>query len=103
DLVVLERADEVGGTWRDNTYPGCRCDVQSNLYSFSFAPNPDWTNTYPSQPELRSYLRRVAARYGVLPCVRFGKEVTDVRWDHAARRWRLSVPGGVLFAQYLIS
>ena len=64
DLVLLERADDVGGTWRDNTYPGCRCDVQSNLYSFSFAPKPDWSETYPSQPELRAYLRDIAARYG---------------------------------------
>jgi cation diffusion facilitator CzcD-associated flavoprotein CzcO len=103
DLVVLERAGQVGGTWRDNTYPGCRCDVQSNLYSYSFAPNPGWSNTYPSQPELWSYLGEVAASYGVLPHVRFGQEVTDVRWDQAARRWRLSTPGGDLTAQYVIA
>ncbi len=103
DLVVLERAAEVGGTWRDNTYPGCRCDVQSNLYSFSFAPNPRWSNTYPSQPELRSYLNRVAARRGVLPYARFGCEVTDVRWDEPAQLWRLTTTRGVLAAQYVIA
>jgi cation diffusion facilitator CzcD-associated flavoprotein CzcO len=103
DLVVLERAAEVGGTWRDNTYPGCRCDVQSNLYSFSFAPNPRWSNTYPSQPELRSYLNRVAARRGVLPYARFGCEVTDVRWDETAQLWRLTTTRGVLAAQYVIA
>ena len=59
DFVLLERADEVGGTWRDNTYPGCRCDVPSHLYSFSFAPNPDWSSTFSPQPEILDYLRGV--------------------------------------------
>jgi cation diffusion facilitator CzcD-associated flavoprotein CzcO len=103
DLTVLERAAEVGGTWRDNTYPGCRCDVQSNLYSFSFARNPDWSDTYPSQPELRTYLNDVAARYGVLPLIRFGCEVLDVRWDETAQRWQISTPAGTVSAQYLIA
>ena len=60
DFVVLERGDGVGGTWHYNTYPGCACDVPSHLYSFSFAPNPDWTRTYSRQPEIRAYLNRVA-------------------------------------------
>src|SRR5918911_1102678 len=58
DFVVLERGEDVGGTWHYNTYPGCGCDVPSHLYSFSFAPNPDWTQTYSLQPEIRAYLRR---------------------------------------------
>ncbi len=62
DFVVLERAGEVGGTWQANTYPGCACDVPSHLYSFSFAPNPDWTQTYSTQPEIWAYLRRVRRR-----------------------------------------
>ena len=62
DFVVLERADEVGGTWQANTYPGCACDVPSHLYSFSFAPNPDWSRTYSAQPEIREYLARVVSR-----------------------------------------
>ena len=70
DFVVLERADDVGGTWRDNSYPGCACDVPSHLYSFSFAPNPDWTSTYSHQPEIWAYLRKVAHDHGVLPHVR---------------------------------
>ena len=65
DFVVLERADDVGGTWRDNTYPGCACDVPSHLYSFSFAPNPEWSQTYSPQPEIRAYLQRCASEYGV--------------------------------------
>ena len=59
DFVLLERADEIGGTWRDNTYPGCRCDVPSHLYSFSFAPNPNWSSTFSPQPEILEYLRDV--------------------------------------------
>jgi cation diffusion facilitator CzcD-associated flavoprotein CzcO len=103
DLVVLERAGDVGGAWRDNTYPGCRCDVQSNLYSFSFAPKPDWSETYPSQPELRSYLRDVAGRYGVLPAIRFGHEVTAARWEEPSGRWRISTSQGDFSARYLIA
>ena len=61
DFVLLERASELGGTWRDNTYPGCRCDVPSHLYSFSFAPNPNWSSTFSPQPEILEYLRDVAA------------------------------------------
>src|SRR5215831_10823343 len=70
DHVVLERAGDVGGTWRDNRYPGCRCDVASHLYSFSFALNPDWTRTYSAQDEIWDYLRRCAERFGVLPRIR---------------------------------
>src|SRR6185437_1418801 len=103
DLVLLERADDVGGTWRDNTYPGCRCDVQSNLYSFSFAPKPDWSQTYPSQPELRAYLRKIAADYGVLRDIRFGHEVLAARWEDQAGRWRISTSQGEFSARYLIA
>ena len=62
DFVIMERDSDVGGTWSANTYPGCQCDIPSHLYSFSFAPNPDWTRTYPKQPEMRSYLRKVRRR-----------------------------------------
>jgi cation diffusion facilitator CzcD-associated flavoprotein CzcO len=103
DLVLLERADDVGGAWRDNTYPGCRCDVQSNLYSFSFAPNPDWSETYPSQPELQAYLRGIAQRYGLRPHIRFGHEVTAARWDDQARRWLVTTSQGEFRARYLIA
>jgi hypothetical protein len=67
DFVLLERASSVGGTWRDNTYPGCACDVPSHLYSFSFAPNPDWSHVYSRQPEIRAYLERVADEFAVRP------------------------------------
>ncbi len=73
DFAILERGDGVGGTWHFNTYPGCACDVPSHLYSFSFAPNPDWSRTYSRQPEIRAYLERVAEP--VMPHVRLGCEV----------------------------
>ena len=66
DFTILERADELGGTWRDNTYPGCACDVASNLYSYSFAPNPDWSRAFSRQEEILGYLRAVAQEHDCL-------------------------------------
>jgi cation diffusion facilitator CzcD-associated flavoprotein CzcO len=103
DFVVLERADDVGGTWRDNHYPGAACDVQSNLYSFSFAPNPDWPRSYSEQPEIQAYLQATADRYGVRPHCVFGADVTAARWDDADRRWHVSTTAGQFRAQVLIS
>ena len=83
DFVVLERGDGVGGTWHYNTYPGCACDVPSHLYSFSFAPNPDWSRTYSRQPEIRAYLERVVDEFGVRsedPAELRGPEAA---WDEA--------------------
>ena len=80
DFVVLERADEVGGTWQANTYPGCACDVPSHLYSFSFAPNPDWTQSYSSQSEIWAYLRRCADRFGIRPHLRLNTAVESATW-----------------------
>jgi cation diffusion facilitator CzcD-associated flavoprotein CzcO len=102
DFVVLERGDEVGGTWRDNTYPGCQCDIPSALYSYSFAPNPEWTRFYPRQEEIRRYLRGCADHYAVMPHVRFGHEVTGARWDEEARAWRLDTSHGPLAADVLV-
>jgi cation diffusion facilitator CzcD-associated flavoprotein CzcO len=102
DLVVFERAGDVGGTWRDNTYPGCACDVQSHLYSFSFAPNPDWSHSFSRQPEIWDYLRRCARDFGVLPHIRFRHEVVEAAWDEAARRWRIETSGGRYTAGALV-
>src|ERR1700733_13037443 len=65
DFVVLERASDLGGTWRDNSYPGCACDVPSHLYSYSFAPNPDWSRAFSSQPEIQAYLQRCADQFAL--------------------------------------
>lgn len=102
DVVVLERADSVGGTWRDNTYPGCACDVPSHLYSFSFAPNPDWSRLFSPQPEIESYLRRVADDLGVTASIRFGCALEAARWDDAAARWRLTTTDGDLSCRVLV-
>src|SRR5262249_1029950 len=75
DVVILERASDVGGVWRDNTYPGCACDVESHLYSFSFAPDPSWTRMFAGGPEIWAYLQRVAGRYGVTSKIRFNCEL----------------------------
>jgi cation diffusion facilitator CzcD-associated flavoprotein CzcO len=103
DVVLLERAADLGGTWRDNSYPGAACDVPSHLYSFSFAPNPGWTRSFSPQPEIWEYLRRVAADEGITAKIRFGQEVTAARWDPAARRWRVETTAGALTARFLVS
>src|SRR3954453_513314 len=103
DFLVFERAADVGGTWWANTYPGCQCDIPSHLYSFSFAPNPDWTRTYPKQPELRDYLRRTAEQHGVYERVRLNTEVTDARWDADANRWRLTTTDGPYTADVVVA
>ena len=103
DFVVLERGDKVGGTWWVNTYPGCGCDVPSHLYSFSFAPNPEWTRTYSKQPEIEAYLQRVADDFGASPHVRLNTTVTGAAWDDDARRWTVETSRGSLRARVLVS
>ena len=89
DFVVLERDSEIGGTWWANTYPGCQCDIPSHLYSFSFAPNPEWSRTYSLQPEILDYLRRVSSERGIGAHIRFGHEVVAARWDEDAKLWQV--------------
>ena len=102
DFVVLERGHDVGGTWRDNRYPGCACDVPSHLYSFSFAPNPDWTRAFSPQPEIEAYLQRVAQERGVLPHVRFGTELLSARWDDGTATWTVETSRGTVVADVLV-
>ena len=103
DFAILERARDVGGTWRENTYPGCRCDVPSHVYSFSFAPNAEWSATFSPQPEIHEYLRSVARREGLIDHVRFGCEVESARWDDEAGRWLLATSTGRISARFLIA
>ena len=102
DFAILERAHDVGGTWRDNSYPGSQCDVPSHLYSFSFAPNPAWSRTYSLQPEIFAYLRATAETTGVLPHIRFGHEVRDACWDEAAQVWLIDTGAGPLTSDIVI-
>ena len=102
DFLVVERGSEVGGTWRDNTYPGAACDVPSHLYSFSFELNPTWTRSFSPQPEIQDYLRRVAAKYDVGRKHLFNTEVTLARWDEASHRWLVDTTGGNFSADVLV-
>jgi cation diffusion facilitator CzcD-associated flavoprotein CzcO len=94
DLVLFERAQDVGGVWRDNTYPGAACDVPSHLYSFSFDPEGRWSKRFAEQPEILAYLRRVAEDFDVLRHVHFGTEVQRAVWDDARRVWQLHLSTG---------
>lgn len=93
DFVVIEKADGVGGTWRANTYPGAECDVPSRLYSYSFAPNPDWSQYFSPQAEILAYIERVAQWSGVLDRFVFNTMVTEATWDGQTRRWRVTTSG----------
>jgi cyclohexanone monooxygenase len=103
DYVVIEQGDDVGGTWRDNTYPGACCDIPSQLYSFSFAPNPEWTSSYSPQPEIQDYLRRVAREYGVVDRTWFRTELVTAVWDGDAHVWRCRTTSGEIVAKTLVT
>lgn len=103
DFIVLERADDIGGTWRDNSYPGCACDVPSHLYSYSFAPNPRWSRAFSPQPEIWAYLRGCADRFGVTGRIRLGTELLAATWEPDRRRWRIETNRGTLTAEVLIA
>lgn len=102
DLLVLDAADEVGGTWRDNTYPGCACDVPTSLYSLSRHPHPGWSHSFGRQPEIRDYLVDVADRIGLREHLVTSCEVTSARWDAGASRWRVESTRGPVTARYLV-
>lgn len=97
DFVVLERAGSVGGTWRDNSYPGCACDVPSHLYSFSFAPNPEWPRTFSGQEHIRAYLEHVTDTFGLRSHIRLNHEVRLMRWDREELYWRIETANGAVF------
>ena len=103
DYLVVERGDDVGGTWRDNTYPGAACDVPSQLYSYSFALNPGWTRSFSPQPEIQSYIQRVAQQSGTLEHFVFATTMQDAAWDDELRVWRVSTSRGDLTADVLVS
>jgi cation diffusion facilitator CzcD-associated flavoprotein CzcO len=103
DLLIIEKAPDVGGTWRDNTYPGCACDLPSHLYSLSFAQNADWSRMYPQQPELLAYTRGVVEDYKLRPNIRFNTALVSASWDEAAALWRVTTTTGNITARVLIS
>ena len=103
DFVVLERAGDVGGTWRDNTYPGAACDVPSNLYSFSGELNPDWSHSFSRQPQIQAYLQGCARRANLEPHLRLHHDVLGAEWDEAAARWQIETSQGPFTAHVLIA
>ncbi|MFC4373841.1 flavin-containing monooxygenase [Nocardia halotolerans] len=103
DYVVVERGPDVGGTWRDNTYPGAGCDVPSHLYSYSFAPNPDWSRSFSPQPEIEQYLRTVADRYGVREKHLFDCAMTGARWNATEGRWYVDTSRAAFTADFVVS
>jgi cation diffusion facilitator CzcD-associated flavoprotein CzcO len=94
DFVILEKAASVGGTWRENTYPGAACDVPSHLYSYSFEPNPRWSRAYGKQAEILAYLEHCADKYGLRPHLRFGRHVSKARFDEAQAAWHVTTASG---------
>jgi cation diffusion facilitator CzcD-associated flavoprotein CzcO len=103
DFVIFERASDLGGVWRENTYPGCACDVESHLYALKLAPNPDWSRRYSPQAEIWDYLRKTAERFGVTPHIRYAEAVEQARWDDVRARWQLTTRSGSCTATHVIA
>ena len=103
ELLVIEKHESLGGTWWANTYPGATCDIPSHLYSFSFAPNPDWSHAFSPQAEILAYLEKVAAEAGVLDRFHFGVELLEASWDDEAVLWRVRTSAGDLTSTTLIN
>jgi cation diffusion facilitator CzcD-associated flavoprotein CzcO len=101
DFLLLEKNTDVGGTWWENHYPGCACDIESHLYSFSFAPNPGWSRMFSPQPEIQRYLRGCAERHGLLPRIRFNTLVVGARYDEAAGLWLLRTAEATAMRAYM--
>lgn len=96
-VTVFEKSDDVGGVWRDNTYPGAACDVPSHLYSYSFEPKPDWSHRYGSQPEIHDYLRHCARKHSLHENIRFGTTITAADFDESRGKWTLTAEDGSTF------
>lgn len=94
DFVILEKADDIGGTWRDNHYPGAACDVPSHMYSYSFEQNPSWSRFYSGQAEILAYMRSCAQKYNIMPHVQVNSELIESRWDENNHIWHLTTSDG---------
>ncbi|WP_225726104.1 MULTISPECIES: NAD(P)/FAD-dependent oxidoreductase [unclassified Nocardia] len=104
DYLIVEQAGDLGGTWRDNTYPGCACDVPTHLYSYSFEPRTDWRRLFSDQAEIQNYLNEVADKYRLRTHIRFGQRMDHGAWDEKRQCWRVfSADGQEYVARYLVS
>jgi cyclohexanone monooxygenase len=102
DFEIIDRADDVGGTWHHNRYPGCACDIPSHVYSFSFAPNPDWDRVFSTQPQIAAYVKRVARQFGIYEHLRTGVELLDANWNEREQRWVVHTSAGPYHAGALV-
>jgi cation diffusion facilitator CzcD-associated flavoprotein CzcO len=102
NFKIIEKASRVGGTWRENTYPGCGCDVPSALYSYSFAPSAKWSHLFARQPEILSYLEEVSENFNIKPLIQFNTSLEDARWDESRHLWVLETNQGQYLAKTLI-
>lgn len=103
-FTVFEKSDRLGGTWRDNRYPGLTCDVPAHAYTYSFEPYAEWQAYYATGAEIQTYFERTAEKYGIVPHIRFGAEVADCRWDEPQGLWHLTLSGGeVVEAEVIIA
>jgi cation diffusion facilitator CzcD-associated flavoprotein CzcO len=102
DVTILEKASDLGGVWRENTYPGAACDVPSPLYSYSFEPNPHWSSRYSPQPEILAYMKRTATKYGIDELIQFDTAVSSASFDEATGRWQVETNRGVLEADVFV-
>ncbi|NMN98905.1 flavin-containing monooxygenase [Antrihabitans stalactiti] len=103
DIVLLERASDIGGTWRDNTYPGVGVDIPAHAYQFSYEMNPEWSRVFAKGHEVKTYIDHLADHYGLRASIRLNRDVTNRQWDEAAHLWRLTVSGREITARYVIS
>jgi cation diffusion facilitator CzcD-associated flavoprotein CzcO len=102
DFVILEKGTDLGGTWRDNRYPGCACDVPSPLYSYSYELNPSWTRLFAPQPEIWEYLRGCVTKYGLGQHIAYGRRVEGLEWDDAARLWTARTADGERYRSHAV-
>jgi len=103
DFLILEKHQDLGGTWRDNTYPGCECDVPSALYSYSFEQNPDWSRLFAGHDEILDYVRHTARKHGILPYIKYGINVQQTRWNETENLWYVQTNAGLYKAAKVIS
>jgi cation diffusion facilitator CzcD-associated flavoprotein CzcO len=101
-FLILEKNDDIGGTWRDNTYPGCACDVPSHMYSFSFELNPDWSRMFAPQQEIWQYMRHCVDKYGLAAHIRYGCAVERMEWDDTLGRWHIATAAGQAYTAHAI-
>ncbi len=103
-FLIIEKSEDIGGTWWDNRYPGCACDIPSHLYSFSFAPSTEWSRMYPGQQEIHAYLKRCIERYGLAPYLRLNTRFREATWDESEGIWIATAGDGMrIRARVLVS